>query len=132
MKYSLTFLIVAFSFFSCTKENSGEFIPDVNNPYNDTAWVKSVSAVAPVNQIFPLLTTPQQTNSFDANAGGTTTFDGELKINFPSNACSVGVAGNVQVEITQLKTKGDMIRFAKPTMSDDQLLISGGAFYISL
>src|SRR6266513_5656329 len=122
MKNSLTFLMISFILFSCTKENSGEFIPNPGNPYNDTAWVKSISAVAPVNQIFPLLLTPPQTNSIEASAGGTVTFDGEVKINFPSNACSSVSTGNVDVHVTHLKTKGDMIRFARPTMSGDQLL----------
>src|SRR6476620_9875920 len=116
MKNSLYFLLITVILFSCTKENSGEFIPDINNPYNDTAWVKSISAVAPVNQIFPLLLSPAQTNSIEASAGGTVTFDGEVNINFPSNACSSVNTGDVDVHVTHLKTKGDMIRFARPTM----------------
>jgi len=122
--------IITLVFFSCTKENSNEFTPDPGNPYNDTSWVKSISAAAPVNQIFQVLSSPSEDSSFDATNGKSINFSNNVEITFPSSAFNAG--GNAKAEIIFLRTKGDMIRFGKPTTSGDKFLISAGAFHINV
>jgi hypothetical protein len=130
MKRSFFFPIILLIFFSCHKEISNEFVPDPGNPYNDTSWTTSISANAPVNEIFQLLSKPSETNSLDAAAGGTVNFNNGIQVTLPSKACGEGLSGNMKIDVDFLGTKGDMIRFGKPTMSGNQLLISGGAFHI--
>lgn len=122
--------IITFTFFSCKKEISNEFVPDPGNPYNDTAWATTVSPAAPVNEIFQMFSKPSQTNPLDAIAGGTTNFNNDLQVIFPAKACGENVTGNIQISVDHLKTKGDIIRFGKPTMSGDKLLVSAGAFNV--
>ena len=126
----LFIIIITFTFFSCKKEISNEFVPDPGNPYNDTSWATAVSHTAPVNEIFQMFSKPSQTNSIDVSAGGTVNFNNNLQIIFPEKACGESVTGNIQIAVDHLKTKGDMIRFGKPTMSGDRLLVSAGAFNV--
>jgi len=126
----LLITIITFTFFSCKKEISNEFVPDPGNPYNDTAWTTTVSPAAPVNEIFQLFSKPSQTNSLNVSEGGAVDFDDDVQIIFPAKACGENVTGNIQIAIDHLKTKGDLIRFGKPTMSGDKLLVSAGAFNV--
>jgi len=41
------------------------------------------------------------------------------------------VEGQVEIEIIELHSKGDLIRYTKPTMSDGNLIYSDGVLYIS-
>jgi hypothetical protein len=130
MKPFLFFSIIILSFFSCKKESSNEFITDPGNPYNDTSWTKSIPAAAPVNEIFQILASPSEDSAFDATNGKSINFSNYLQINFPANGFNAG--GNAKAQVIYLKTKGDMIRFGKPTTSGDKFLISGGAFLINV
>lgn len=130
MKHYPLFAITAFIFFSCTKENSNEFVTDPGNPYNDTSWVKSISATAPVNQIFQILSSPSEDSLFDATNGKSINFSNDVEITFPANGFNGN--GNAKAQVIFLKSKGDMIRFGKPTTSGDKFLISGGAFHINV
>jgi len=130
MKRFFWFTTIALILFSCKKEDSNEFIPDPGNPYNDTAWVNTISALAPVNEIFQILSTPAEVSSFDATNGDSIQFSNNVQIKFPASAFNAG--GNAKAEVVYLKTKGDMIRFGKPTTSGDKFLVSGGAFRIDV
>jgi hypothetical protein len=59
-----------------------------------------------------------------------------LQVTFPPNCCVNGagqpVTGKVQVELMQIKKKGDMIRLSKPTTTNDSLMVSAGEIFISL
>src|SRR5689334_20131549 len=109
MNRILFLAIVTFIFFSCRKENSNEFITDPDNP----AWVTTISPNAPVNQVFQTLSAPSEDSSFDADAGGTVNFPGQVQIIFQQKAFGAGVSRKLKVELTYLRTKGDMIRFGK-------------------
>jgi len=69
MKRYPLFAIITLIFFSCSKENSNEFVTDPGNPYNDTTWVKTIAANSPVNEIFQILSSPSEDSSFDATNG---------------------------------------------------------------
>jgi hypothetical protein len=130
MKFYPLFTVITLIFFSCTKENSNEFVTDPGSPYNDTSWVKTISATAPVNEIFQVLSSPSEDSSFDATNGRMINFSNNVQMTFPANGFNAG--GNAKAQIIFLKTKGDMIRFGKPTTSGDKFLISGGAFLINV
>src|SRR3954471_9976785 len=130
MKFYPLFTIITLIFFSCTKENSNEFVTDPGNPYNDTSWVKTIAATAPVNQIFQVLSSSSEDSSFDATNGRMINFSNNVQMTFPANGFNA--SGNAKAQIVFLKTKGDMIRFGKPTTSGDKFLISGGAFLINV
>src|SRR6266487_1363516 len=125
-------IIIAVIFIRCTKENSSDFFSDPNNPLNDTVWTKTIDADAPVNNIFQALAPTSQLNQVDGNVGGNINFPDNVQINFPANAFGGGVHGNLKVELDYLKTKGDMIRFGKPTTSEGKFLVSGGAFHLKV
>jgi hypothetical protein len=136
MNRYFSFIIITLIFFSCKKDASDEFLTDLNNPLNDTAWRTNISPDAPVNKIFETLSTLPQTDSFDVQTDHKLQFNDYLQITFPGNAC-IGeggekISGMVKIEIDYLKTKGDMIRFRRSTKSYDRLLESGGAFNIKV
>jgi len=129
MNRTLFLAIITFIFSSCTKENSNEFITD---PNNSSEWVTTISPIAPVNQIFQILSAPSEDSSFDADTGGTISFPDQVQIIFPQKAFGAGVSGKLKLELHYLRTKGDMIRFGKPTTSGENFLISGGSFDIKV
>lgn len=136
--FLLTILIGCILFTSCTKEYSEQFHAYETNPLNDTAWKTSITSNAPINQITNTLSENRNTfvDSFNAVTGGTVVFSDSLKIIFPANACvaipGTTLYGKVKVELTQLKRKGDFVRFAKPTTSVYRLLQTGGSFNVRL
>ena len=132
MNRYLFFVLITLAFFSCKKENSNEFIPDPTNPYNDTTWVQTIPVAAAVNELFQILTPPSQTKSFDAATGASLDFGNAVIITFSANSPATTTSGNVDVSIDHINSKGDVIRFGKSTTSGDQLLVSGGAFWINV
>jgi hypothetical protein len=134
MMKRLYILIVCAALFSCTKENSDEFFPYANNVLNDTAWTTEATATAQVHLIPEIISFPAKVDSFDATAGGSVAFNDGPTITISPAACNFQngtvVTGRVRIEVIALRTKGDFVRFARPTTSYNRLLESGGAFYI--
>jgi hypothetical protein len=139
MKSFFTYLLIVLTLLtSCSKEFSEQFYAYENNSINDTAWRNSVTANAPVNQITNGLIENRTifTDSFNVNTGAVIVFSDSLKVFFPPNVC-VSIAGTtlygkIKVELTQLRKKGDFIRYAKPTTSINRLLQTGGSFNVRL
>ena len=139
MKSFLTYLLIASTLLvSCNKEFSEQFHPYENNTINDTTWHTSITSNAPVNQITNGLSENRTIyiDSFNVNTGGTIVFSDSLKIVFPPNVCvgntGTTLYGKIKVELTQLRKKGDFIRYAKPTTSINRLLQTGGSFNVKL
>lgn len=117
---------------SCTKENSNEFHPYPDKEINDTNWYSVVPNSAKVRQLDSIFALAPETDSIEVSTGGTVHFD-SISITFPPNFCTgVGGAttGKVKIEAVLLRTKGDMVKMDKPTMSYDRLLVTGGAISI--
>lgn len=139
MKSFFTYLlIVSTLLMSCSKEFSEQFHPYENYSINDTTWRNAITTSAPVNQITNGLTENRTifTDSFNVITGATIVFSDSLKIIFPPNVC-VSIAGTtlygkIKVELTQLRKKGDFVRYAKPTTSINRLLQTGGSFNVKL
>jgi hypothetical protein len=131
------FICVCF-FSSCKKEFSEQFYPYENNLTNDTAWKNNINNNAPVLQITNDLSNGGivYVDSFNASTGAPIAFSDSLKMIFPAHICTLNsgstLTGYVKVELTQLRKKGDFIRYSKPTTSSDKLLQSGGSFNVRL
>lgn len=117
---------------ACKKETSNEFLVDPNNPVNDTAWTSSLKNDAPVKQLAGLLSPLAGTATINAATGGTISFNNGVAVTFPANFLGAGISTDVQVSLSYLKSKGDMIRFGRPTTSNNRILISSGAFNITV
>jgi len=116
---------------SCKKENSNEFFPYKNNELNDTLWYNPVPTAARVRQIDSVFAQPFRIDSVDCINGGTINFGDSVQVIFPTSFCTGGPAsGKVQVQLLHLDQKGDMVKLDRPTMSYNQLLVTGGAINI--
>ncbi|TDH28067.1 hypothetical protein EXU57_06280 [Segetibacter sp. 3557_3] len=120
--------------YSCAKETSDSFYPYGSNPLNDTVWVAEPGAAAAVHKLEKSLDQAANNGSVNAVAGGMISFPRDLEMIFPPSAFAYPngtlATGAVNLEVIYLKTKGDMVRFARPTTSFHRLLESGGAVHI--
>lgn len=120
---------------SCSKENSNEFVPYANNELNDTTWNAMPASTAPVRKIHQQFQLPFSSDSISAAMGGTLMFNDNVMLYFPPDFCTTNngatVNEKVKIEIIQLASKGDMIRQHKPTMSYEDLLVTGGSMFIN-
>jgi hypothetical protein len=119
---------------SCSKKSDDLFIAYPDDPLNDTVWVTQPPITAPVYKIPEILSAAPKEDSFDVAAGANIRFSDFLEITFPSSgfkyANGTAVTGKVKVQVTHLRKKGDLIRFAMQTTSFDRLLETGGAFLV--
>ncbi|BAV08448.1 hypothetical protein SAMN05421788_11431 [Filimonas lacunae] len=131
-------LVSCFSFIlilllgSCKKQSSEVFVP---YPTQDTVWGPVASSfIHPLDTLF----TSANTETIIANAttGGTLHFSNYADVVFPAGfAANNGsvVSGNVNVSLLYLKSKGDFVRYARPTFSEtDGLLDNTAAFKVSV
>lgn len=123
-------------FSSCEKELSGGFNSYLNDPRNDTIWTSQTPLNAPIfrmaEEFFPDLVV----DTFDCSQGYTFVdpADSQTEIQIDPNSFQhqdgVQAVGRVRLEFFRIKTRGDHIKFFKPTHSDQYLLESGGGFFI--
>jgi hypothetical protein len=134
MKHVLSILFLVLVFTSCRKENSNEFIPYPNNELNDTNWYNIISPSARVRKLDSALAIAPRSDSVDISTGGTINLSDSVQVSLPPNFCSVAsvppTSTKVRIEVIHLKQKGDMVKMNRPTMSYQQLLITGGAIRI--
>jgi hypothetical protein len=119
---------------SCRKENSNEFIPYPNHELNDTNWYNIVSPSARVRKLDSAFAMVPRYDSVDITTGGTINLSDSVQVSLPPNFCSIAAvpptSTKVRIEMIHLKQKGDMVKMNRPTMSFQQLLITGGAVRI--
>lgn len=131
--YILLILMVGLS--ACQK-NIDEFVADPATGAD--IWYNNLTNTMPVNTIKNDLLLPVIIDSIDIDPGLITSLltTSGLKCDFfPGSIVSganVPVTGKIVIETHLLKNKGDMIRMGTPTISNDRLLVSGGAFFIRL
>jgi hypothetical protein len=132
-------IVFAGSFFlnACQKDID-IFVPDpgqLNGP--DSSWQNTVTATMPVsvlkNNLLPEIY--KDTIAVSANADTITTSFG-VQVIFPPHSCVNGsgspVTGKVDVELTAVNKKGDMIRLDKPSTYNDSMLVTAGQIFIQL
>jgi hypothetical protein len=135
--FIITVCLSAFFFTACNKELSDNFTTYTNNPLNDTVWLKAIPSTASVHDLFNLLVPGGiLVDSFNTANGGTVKFGDSVAITFTAGSCigagtSGTPSGNSRVEVIPVKTKGDFIRFFKPTTTaNGSILETGGGLFI--
>ncbi len=130
MKFFLSILLAALLLTSCEKsiENFD------GNPVAtaDTIWATTNSATLEINQLQQALIRPSVIDSFSLQTGANIQTSNGLRVEIPANAFAGNTTGTAQAEINFLHTKGDFIRFGKPTTSDGMVLQTKGSLYINI
>ena len=128
-----TIMLVLFS--SCQK-NIDSFVTDNFQGTLDTVWQSNLS---PNTAIFSLkrdLRAANTLDSFSYSNTGIVFSSGSISLTIPVNSLMKNngliLNGTVQRETILSVKKGDFIAMDMPTVSNNRLLVSGGAFYISL
>ncbi|HEX8461543.1 MAG TPA: hypothetical protein VF623_08940 [Segetibacter sp.] len=134
MAKTLLFITLIVSLLTgCAKENSNVFTPYPGN-VQDTTWVATVPPGAPVKSLPALFAYPPFISSFNNSVNSTVHVSNLLDITIPAGSCifanGTAVTGTISLEVIHLKSKGDFIRYARPTTSFGYLIESGGAFYL--
>jgi hypothetical protein len=137
-KKIVTILIISCTLFlmACQK-NLDIFVPDLGQTGPDTIWNASVPTTASVFALQTNLLTEPVRDSFEVSANAVTllTTNG-VQCTFPAlgfvTNTGVPVTGKVYVEVRLVKTKGEMIMLNKPTISNGNVLVSGGELFISV
>lgn len=124
-------------FTACKKEFSDNFNAYAGHPLNDTAWVRNQPNSA---SLFDLIedVLPERflLDSFEINQADTVRFGDSVQVILPAGSCTNpggGPSNSTQafIQIFPLRTKGDFIRFMRPTTSKDgYLLETGGALFV--
>jgi len=133
----VAFIISAFILNACNKDTD-IFVPDpgqVTGP--DSTWYSPVTALMPVNDLQQSLQLSPDIDSIEAgNNADTINSASGLQCIFPPNSCvdsnGVAVNGKVYVQSFLLKNRGAFISMGLPTVSNGNLLVSGGVFSIQL
>jgi hypothetical protein len=135
-KYFLLYTTIVISLTACVKENSDVFIPNPTLAGVDTVWQAVVTDNAAANVMMQEFAKPALVDSFDATLGREILFGDSLQVTFAPLSCvsNTGspLSGKLKLELHYLKSKGDMIRFNRPTTSGNRLLESGGAFQVKV
>lgn len=137
-KIAIILIIGTALFLNACKKSTDVFVPDAGQiNAADTIWSNSLAATAPVYtlQNTLLLQTVKDSIEVNANVALLTTSNG-VQLTFPP-LCCVGsngqlITGKVYVEILLIKKKGDMVLMNKPTISNGNVLVSGGEIFIML
>jgi len=133
-----TILIISSALFlTACQKNVDVFVPDPGQTGPDTTWTATVPSTAPVFALQTNLLSEPVRDSFEVNANVAiiTTTNG-VQCTFPPLAfvtsAGVPVTGRVYVEVRLIKTKGEMVMLNKPTISNGNVLVSGGELFISV
>ncbi len=122
--------LTALIFQACKKDRTVVYVtPTVNNPTNPLVNY-SVGILSAFKKAAPAM----QTFTGDATTGFWITGAQGCKFYFPANALldasNMAVSGNVTIELTEYMNKADMLFAGVTVGSGNQLLESGGMFYL--
>ncbi|MES2776680.1 MAG: hypothetical protein V4722_21055 [Bacteroidota bacterium] len=131
MKRISLILLSAAAFLTGCEKSFESFTPNQNVP-TDTVWaLSSAGNFSEVNTMHQNLVRPPLNDSFNLSVNSVIEFPDNIRIEIPANSLlqngNAGT-GKAAIEFFLLKSKGDFIRFRKPTTSNGYLLESGGAF----
>lgn len=138
IKVFILILFAGASLLNACQKDIDVFVPDPgqsNGP--DTSWQNTVTPTMPVTLLKNnLVIEPyKDTMTVDATTVSITTPFGVL-LTFPPHCCNNGsgqpVTGKVDVELTVVKKKGDMIRLQRPSTYNDSMLVTAGQIFIQL
>ena len=129
MKFFLSLLLPLLLLTSCEKSIENFTVTPVVN--TDTVWATSNAASLELTQLQQSLVRTNSTDSFSIQTGATLQTTNGLRVEIPAAAFG-STTGTAQAEMNLLRTKGDLIRFNKPSISSGMVLQTEGSFYISI
>ena len=137
MKHFIFFISLAFlSALTGCQKNVESFVPDSVQTSPDTEWKSVITTDLPVISLKNELRFAKVADSFAYSVGGVVYNSGNLSLAVPPNSLATALgavpAGNIVRQSLLIEKKGDLISMGMPTVSNDRLLISGGAFFLSL
>ena len=114
------------------------FVANPGQQLLDTTWYPSINDTMPVVALKQSLLLPLLKDNFTINYNSN-----PLKLSFASGLqCTIlpsiliaggqAVSCSIDVRTILLKKKGDMIRMDRPTISNGNVLVSGGSFYLDI
>lgn len=127
--------VVVFVNIGCRKDAADFYLLYNSNPLNDTAWNNNLTSAAVSNTLFQALRLQPYVDSFEASNSTLFRINSKLELNVPS-ACLQSangthvLAGKVKLELRFVQSKGDFIRYAKPTTSQGKLMESAMAMEV--
>ena len=120
---------------SCQK-NIDAFIPDNFQANIDTVWQNNITPNASIFSLRNDLRTVRVKDSFSYGNANFSFSSGVLSLTIPNNSLAkngtILSSGLIMKESLLATKKGDFIANDLPTISNDRLLVSGGAFYLNL
>ncbi len=132
MKRIFILLLVAAAVLTSCEKSFENFTPNTNNPATDTVWGGfSTGNFAEVNSLHQNLVRAPLIDSINLAANTVINFSGDIRIDIPAFSFKQNgtvADGKASIEFFLLKSRGDFIRFRKPTTSNGYLLESGGSF----
>lgn len=120
---------------SCVKDTD-EFIADANQIIGpDVTWYSSVSGWMPANVLKNSLNINADIDSIsDVSIENTITTNSGLECTIDPNsfvdASDLPISGSIAIESKLITKKGDFIKMSRPTISENKILVSAGAFFI--
>jgi hypothetical protein len=135
MKKLIYLSVILLALTSCEKSFEN-FNPNQTNNTDSTIWeAPNTGTFTAINNLHLQLIRDAYTDSINVAEAKTISFPEGLKVEIPANAFSkegVVATGKAKIIVIHLRTKGDFIRYRKPTVSNGYLLESGGSFYVAV
>jgi hypothetical protein len=138
-KFLILSILSSCIFFTACQKDIDIFVPDAGQ-FNgaDTSWYSTVSTTMPVAALQTSLLAEPIKDSIEISATNIaylTTAAG-IQCSFPPLCCVNGaglaVTGKIQVELSVIKKKGDMVLMNKPTTSNNRMLVSAAEIFVRL
>jgi hypothetical protein len=135
------FLLIAVTGFcqACKKGDSTRFVPYTSLGINDTVWTNNMISFNLTDSLLKTINNTVSFNaSFDITKGGKIKLNDSLEIDIPPYSCfnpddnTLITNGDITVEVTEIRKKGDFIKYLIPTTSTKYLLESAGSFNVRL
>jgi hypothetical protein len=130
--------VIALAALHACQKDSDVFTPNSPTTIIDSNWIVSPGAASPITLLKAALRPPMYQDSFEVNVNPATVNSASgLRCTFPGLCCinpttGTQYLGRIMVDMMLVKTKGDMIRADKPTISDGRMLVSGGEMFVQL
>ena len=133
-KISVLYFLLATFIVSCTKETD-KFTPYSTSELNDVTWSSSTMSEAKSQAIINALKSTPYSTSFNSSNGIAAEIDNRVQLLMPTNSYllnEIDYAGNINLALATLSTKGDFIRNLIPSCNSDFLYDSKKVFLVKL
>lgn len=134
MKRIVAYILTVMCFSSCMKSSeSGSFVP---YPETDTAWVRTGTGLIAIAADSLFNMGASEVGTVNANKFDTIYLSEGTSVCTKPGFCKYtdgrAVEGDVQIRLLQLNSRGDYIRYGKPTVSKNKILHQPAAFRLKI